>query len=67
MDRAESLKVGTGYAEVTAGFVKPWESGLNAYVRGEVGWHPAANVGLFGFAEANMDGAQAGIGARITF
>lgn len=67
LDRAASLVPGSGYAELTAGVVKPWESGLNAFVRAEIGWHPAENVSLFAFGEADVHGAQAGVGSRITF
>ncbi len=67
MDRVESTKVGTGFAELTAGVNNSWDHGFNAFVRGEVGWHPAQNVDLFGFGQADMGGASAGVGARITF
>jgi hypothetical protein len=61
------LPVATGFVEVTAGVVAPWQDRLNAYVRGEVGFRPHSRVDLFGFAQASLDGFQGGIGARATF
>lgn len=67
LDRAAKLVPGSGFAEVTAGIRNDWQSGLNAFVRGEVGFKPRENVDLFGFAEADRVGFQAGVGARLTF
>ena len=67
LDRARLLPVGTGYAELTAGLAQSWGGGLDAYVRGELGWHPADGLTAFGFAQADRVGVQAGLGARINF
>lgn len=67
MDRVGKLFPGTGFAELTAGITKPWDGALNAAVRAEVGFKPRDNVDLFGFGQADLRGAQAGVGARITF
>ncbi len=67
LDRVGLLVPGSGFAQVTAGVSKGWQSGLDAFVRGEVGFKPRENVDLFGFGQANLQGAQAGVGARLTF
>lgn len=67
LDRVGKLLPGTGFAEVTGGVRSDWQSGLDAFVRGEVGFKPRENVDLFGFAEADRVGVQAGVGARVTF
>lgn len=61
------LVPGTGFAELTAGVDKPWAGDLNAFVRGELGWHPKDNLEAFAFGQADLHGAQAGIGARVSF
>ena len=58
---------GAGFANLVAGVRNDWRTGLDAFVRGEVGFRPAENVSLFGFGEADVHGAQAGVGARVTF
>lgn len=67
LERVSLLPVNTGYAEITAGINNPWSGTLGAFVRGEVGWHPAENVSVFGFAEANTTGFMAGAGANFSF
>lgn len=67
LDRAGLLPTGTGYAELTAGVAKPWQGDLDAYVRGELGWHPTDSLSAFAFAEGGLRGVQAGVGARVTF
>lgn len=68
LDRVAKLIPGSGYLELTAGVDKPWDAALNAYVRTEIGWKPHESVDLFGFAQADtQSGAQAGIGARLTW
>lgn len=67
LDRVAALPVGRGYASVTAAV-----DVAGAVLRGEVGWHPRANVDVFGFGEvAGRWGqpvtAMAGIGARLRF
>ncbi len=67
LDRATLLPIGTGFAQLSAGMVKPWGGTLDAFVRAELGARPLANLSAFAFAEANRFGAQAGVGARVTF
>ena len=67
LERVALLPVGTGYAEITAGVAHSWQAGLDAFVRGEIGIKPRENVDLFGFAQADRAGAQAGVGARVTW
>lgn len=56
--------VAHGYAEVIGG----WAPASGLFARGEAGYHPLPNLGLFGFGEVGqITGAQAGIGARVTF
>lgn len=61
------LVPGSGFAAVTAGLNHSWQDGLNAFVEGRAGWRPRENVDLFGFARADLDGAQAGVGAEVRF
>lgn len=67
----DTLKPGSGYAEVTAGARGLWSGEAVGFVRGEVGWKPLDHVGLFGFGEATFGGSlpgwQAGLGARVTW
>ena len=67
LDRAEKLLPGAGYFEVTAAAAKPWAGGLEAFVRAELGWHPTDNLAAFAFAQADLQGVQGGIGARLSF
>lgn len=68
LDRVGSLVPGTGYLELTAGVSKPWDDALSAFARAEAGWKPRENVDLFGFAQVDtQNGAQAGVGARLTW
>lgn len=68
LDRVAKLIPGSGYLELTAGVAKPWDDALSAYARAEVGWKPRENVDLFGFAQVDsQSGAQAGVGARLTW
>ena len=67
LDRASKLLPGTGYAELTAGLVKPWAEGLGGYVRGELGMHLNQGLSAFAFAEATLQGGQAGVGARLSW
>jgi len=67
LDRAHQLLPDTGFAEVTAGVNHPWQGGLGAFVRGELGWHPTDNLDAFAFAQADLVGVQAGVGARLSF
>ncbi len=67
LDRAATLVPGTGYAELTAGVARPWGEGLEAYARIEAGWRPLTNLSAFAFGEATLQGASAGIGARLTW
>lgn len=67
LERAASLVPGSGYFEVSAVAAKPWGGALDAFVRAELGWHPTDSLTAFGFAQADLQGAQAGVGARLTF
>ncbi len=67
LDRVAQLVPGTGFLDVTAGVAKPWQGSLDAFVRAEAGWHPTDNLSAFAFAQADLQGAKAGIGARVTF
>lgn len=57
----------TGFGEVTAGVSTGWQSDLAAFVRGELGFKPREDLDLFSFAQADLRGASAGVGARVTF
>ncbi len=67
LDRASRLVPGSGFAELTAGVVHPWQGDTSAFLRGEVGWHLAEPLAAFAFAQADRVGIQAGIGARLSF
>lgn len=67
LDRAELLGVGHGYAEATAGLVRPWDGQLSAFARIEAGAHSLAGLDLFAFGRADLVGVQAGAGARVTW
>lgn len=67
LDSASKLKTGTGSFDLTAGVDERFSGGLNAFVRGEIEWHPLDNITGFGFAQANLDGVSAGIGLKGTF
>ncbi len=67
LERVGRLAPGSGFAEVTAGVVAPWSGALDAYVRAELGWHPTESLSAFAFAQAGLQGAQAGVGGRLRF
>lgn len=67
LDRVAKLVPGSGFLDVTAVAEKPWGGALDAFVRAELGWHPADNLTAFAFAQAGLQDAQAGIGARVAF
>lgn len=67
LDRVGALLPGTGFAELAAGVSHDFQKGLDAFVRGEIGFKPRENVDLFGFAQADRVGVQAGVGARVTW
>lgn len=67
LDRVSKLVPGAGFLDFSTGVSKSWQGGLNAFVRGEVGIKPRENVDLFGFGEADLNGARAGLGARLAF
>jgi hypothetical protein len=71
LDRVEALAPGAGFAEVLAGARSTPGAGLEAYARGEVGWHFMPNGSAFAFGEAALGTAgpswQAGVGARVTW
>lgn len=62
LDRTMLLPVGRGYIEGSVGYM---HSTLSARV--EAGWHPLAQLALFGFAETGTRGPMAGAGARYLF
>lgn len=67
LDSAAKLKTGTGSFDLTAGVDERFSGGLNAFVKGEIEWHPLENIALGAFAQADLDGVSAGIGIKGTF
>ncbi len=67
LDRVQQLTAGTGFVNLDAGVIAPFNGQLDAFARGEVGFHPTDSTSIFGFAEATLKQVQAGIGARLTF
>ncbi len=67
MNQASLLPVGTGSFDLTAGISDSFGGGLDAFVRGELGWHPTDRLTGFAFAQADRVGVQAGLGIRGTF
>ncbi len=67
LDRVQELIKGGGFAELTAGVVKPYDGELDGFVRGEVGYKPTDTTSFFGFVEATLKQAQAGLGFRKDF
>ncbi len=67
LDRTATLVPGTGFLDFEAGVNNQWQGGLGAFVGLEAGFKPRENVDLFGFAKADLQGVQAGVGARVTF
>lgn len=67
LDSAKKLAVGTGSFDLTAGVDERFSGGLNAFVRGDVEWHPLETITGFAFAQADLDGVSAGIGIKGTF
>lgn len=61
------MPAGSGYLDFNAGVNHLWAGQTNAFARAEAGWKPTANATLFGYAEADLVGVQAGVGARVTF
>lgn len=56
--------VGTGYAELLAGYT-PAEG---MFGRAELGWHPADALTLFGYGEdSSRFGFSAGLGVRLAW
>ncbi len=67
LDRVQQLVKGTGFVELTAGVLKPFDGELGAFARGEIGIKPTDSTSFFGFAEATLKQVQAGLGFRKTF
>lgn len=67
LDSAKALKTGTGSFDLLAGVDETFTGHLNAFVRGEVDWHPLENITGVGFAQADLDGVTAGVGIKGTF
>ncbi len=67
LDRVDALVPGHGFANLTAGVNQQWGGQLGAFVEAEVGFKPRENVDLFAFGKADLAGASAGLGARLTF
>lgn len=68
LDRASKLQPGHGWAELTAGVGRSWDgSAQAAFVRAEAGVELAPHLSAFGFGQADLLGAAAGIGARATW
>lgn len=65
LERAAKLVPGTGFLEVTAGVAKPWQGGLDAFVRAELEWRPTERLTTGAFAQAGLEGVAAGIFGRI--
>ena len=64
LEREQAAPVGTGYAQLVAGYTAP--EGL--FGRAELGWHPAENLTLFGYGEDSArQGLSAGAGVRLTW
>lgn len=67
LDSASKLVPGHGEFDLTAGVAKDWGGGMDAFVRAELQWHPTDNLDAFAFAQADGQGASAGLGARVRF
>lgn len=67
LDQAKLLPTGHGYASIDAGVNHLWTGDTSAFMRLEAGWHPTDSLTAFGYAQADLQGVQAGVGARVTF
>lgn len=70
LDAVERLSPGGGFAELLAG-ARGGPAGVEAFARGEAGWHLSPNASAFAFGEATLNGTgpawQTGIGARFAW
>lgn len=70
LDKVDALTPGAGFAELLAG-ARSSASGVDAFARGQLGWHFAPNGSAFAFGEASTGPSgpawQTGVGARVTF
>lgn len=59
----DEVPVGRGYARI----IGAYSSLSGPLARGEVGWRPRSNLGVYGFGQWTPRESSAGIGAQLRF